>query len=316
MKSRLWTSWTVILGAAALMAGCAGSNEAELARQATQAAATIAAYETALAPTATPLVTATITASPTPTDLPELQNPPERVFTEFAGSPDQREIYLEYSDGSRVFITDDDVIDQFPYFSPSGLLVVFTRFEDTNGDGVSDWSGDEADLFLYDMLSGERRNLTQTPAYYEDVTWSWGGERLAFVSDREPGRALYTLDIQTGEVRQLTPLGLSPILPAWSADDRWIAFYGEDGENGRCAYAVRADGSGEPVRISDDIQQNSYFMSWETGGRMVFAYRGGYAFGQPERFGVTPVSDPAGVETPMYQFWYGWTAYSISGLPE
>lgn len=314
MKSRAWQGWTGMM-ALITLAGCAGGRAADMEQQATQAAATIAAYETVLAPTATPRVTPTIPASPVPTQPPALQNPPERVFTDFAERPNEREIFLEYNDGSRVYITDDDIIDQFPIFSPNGLLVVFTRYEDTNGDGVSDWSTDEADLFLYDMLSGERRNLTQTPAYYEDVTWSWDGEWLAFVSDRAPGRALYTLNISTGEVRQLTPLGLAPMLPAWSADDRWIAFFGDDGENGRCAYAVSADG-GEPVRVSDDIQQNNYFMAWEAGGRIVFSYRGGYAFAQPERFGVTPVTDPASVVTPMYQFWYGWTAYSIIGLQE
>lgn len=315
MKHHRRLSGMALLAAGTLLAGCAGET-ARLAAQATDAAATIAAYETALAPSATRALTATVVPSPAPTRRPALQNPPERVFTDFAGAPAEREIYLAYSDGSQVFITDDQVIDQFPFFSPDGLLVVFTRFEDTNGDGVSDWITDEADLFLYDMLTGERRNLTRSPAYYEDVTWSWDGGRLAFVSDRDPGRALYTLNIATAELRRLTPLGLSPMLPAWSADDQWIAFYGDCGENGRCAYAVPADGSREPLRVSDDIQQNAYFMAWETGGRMVFAYRGGYAFAQPERFGVTPVTDPAGVETPMYQFWYGWPAYTIKGLPE
>jgi TolB protein len=49
----------------------------------------------------------------------------------------------------------------------------------------------------------------------EDPTWAPDGRHLAFISDRTGRRQVWTIDVESGRVRQLTTIG-DARLPAWS----------------------------------------------------------------------------------------------------
>ncbi len=106
-----------------------------------------------------------------------------------------------------------------PAISPDGARIVFTR-------GWADKMKDQgrSNLWIIDR-SGERlRELT--PGNWRDSSpvWSPGGERLAFLSDRDGSTQIHVLWADTREVAQLTRLERAPSNLKWSPDGKRIAF--------------------------------------------------------------------------------------------
>lgn len=79
-----------------------------------------------------------------------------------------------------------------------------------------------------------------------DVVPSPDGRRLAFTALNR----LYVMDYPAGTPRRLTNLEIGQHQPAWSPDGQWIAFGTWDfGEAGHL-YRTRADGRGQPQRLT------------------------------------------------------------------
>jgi len=125
-------------------------------------------------------------------------------------------------------LTDGGVGDVFRW-SPDGTRIVFETSRDGNPD-----------IYTVDVLSGEERNLTQTPYWEENPAWSPDGSLLAFV--RSTGdRALHVMNADGSNPRPLVSEStLRPVRPDWSPDGAWIAF---ESLGTPAIYKVRADGS-------------------------------------------------------------------------
>ncbi len=79
-----------------------------------------------------------------------------------------------------------------------------------------------------------------------DGTPSPDGKRYAFVVlDR-----LYVMDYPNGTPRRLTSSGMGEFEPAWSPDGQWIAYTTWDDKDGGALYRTRADGSGQPQKLT------------------------------------------------------------------
>ncbi len=131
--------------------------------------------------------------------------------------------------------------------------------------------------------SAEPRRFTAGVKHDADPRWSPDGSQLAFTSNRE-GKAmqLYVMPLAGGEPRRLTSLKEDVTQPEWSPDGSTIAFvarvpdaaYDEEddkrrqprrftrlrykldsvgwtGDRRQHLFAVKTDGSGEPVQLTD-----------------------------------------------------------------
>ena len=79
-----------------------------------------------------------------------------------------------------------------------------------------------------------------------DAVPSPDGRKLAFVSlDR-----LYVMDYPGGAPRRLTGSSVGEFEPAWSPDGQWIGYSTWSGPDGGHVYRARADGSGQPQRLT------------------------------------------------------------------
>ncbi|OGF97323.1 MAG: hypothetical protein A2Z06_03470 [Candidatus Glassbacteria bacterium RBG_16_58_8] len=127
-------------------------------------------------------------------------------------------------------------IDTSPSWSPNGQQIVFT----------SDRTGNP-NLYLMDADGSNVRRLTASTPYdqpYNDTpVWSPIGDKIAFVSrERAEVFNIYTLNILSGRVQQLTAVGHNTH-PSWSPDGLHVVFSSNrDGRNE--IYVMNWDGTG------------------------------------------------------------------------
>lgn len=166
-----------------------------------------------------------------------------------------------------------------PRISPDGRTVAFVTWSldrEANDYRQSIW------LVAADG-SGEARQFTAGTKHDVEPRWSPDGRRLAFASDRDrDAKQLYVISAEGGEARRLTDRAESVGELAWSPDGTQIAFssrerdpaYEEEddrrraprrftrlqfkldnegwtGDRRRHLFVVPADGSAEPVQVTD-----------------------------------------------------------------
>jgi eukaryotic-like serine/threonine-protein kinase len=184
------------------------------------------------------------------------------AFSWDGGELNNVDIYVKQVDGvTPVRLTTDPAVDSYPAWSPDGRGIAFTRalagreavmtipsiggperklFEIT-GTSVA-WSPDSkwllfgdgkpAGLYLYSVVTGERKRLTTAPSdsLGDDFpAFSPDGRRLAFIRKMtDPATNIYTLSLTdqfqpAGEPVKLSKTGkFSPL--AWTADGRDLVF--------------------------------------------------------------------------------------------
>lgn len=153
-------------------------------------------------------------------------------------------------------------------WSPDGAYLVYTSNKGESGS---------FDLWIISADGQHDEPLTTEPSLDWMPAWSPDGRRIAFVSDREGGDALWVIGVDGANLRRVAELAYEP---AWSPDGRTIAAYhiegGEDGvflfdvdggspprlalaqgrmpsfsEDGRYIVAVRSDATGDRLWVAD-----------------------------------------------------------------
>ncbi|OGU46368.1 MAG: hypothetical protein A2X68_07555 [Ignavibacteria bacterium GWC2_56_12] len=146
-------------------------------------------------------------------------------------------------DGSLAFVTKTGETDAIHIYDlTAGTLKTTLRFRNLVVIGSPSWSPDGTrlafssidmsgnnDLYLLELSS---RTLTRiTNDFYDDrdPAWSPDGRRIAFSSDRTPYGAhgvynVFTIDVETAEIRYLTYGPFSAQSPVWSPDGTRLMF--------------------------------------------------------------------------------------------
>jgi Tol biopolymer transport system component len=170
--------------------------------------------------------------------------------------------------------------DGFPAFSPDGKRLAFSRILGSDkplssGIAIADASGANA------------RVLTDVPwSRFADKSprWSPDGQSIVFAREEHrdaggdiTGSSLYILTVATGELRRLTPPGLSAAAPDW-APSALIAF-GNDVDQvsagSRDVSVIAADGTGlRNVTAGSSVAGSAATPSWTPdGARLLFSHR-------------------------------------------
>jgi Tol biopolymer transport system component len=199
-----------------------------------------------------------------------------------AGSCCSRNVYVMDADGTNVQrLTNtpsaSEGEDYEPTWAPDGAWLAFTS---TRSEGPSDPDNptsnfsDDREIYRMDADGSDETQLTATSSRFTDEqpSISPDGTKIAFASNRHwDTTGVDQLDIYvmnadgTGEPRRLTfdaaptyPLETQSQNPAWSPDGTRIAYESTRGFEGKGeVFVVNADGSGQPINVSNDP-------SWDT----------------------------------------------------
>lgn len=99
------------------------------------------------------------------------------------------------------------LLAQWPRWSPDGRRIAFMNLVEENN----------VDIFVLELDSGERVNVTNDPARDMWPTWSPDGTRIAFVSQQDNAQGeIYVVNADGSDLQRLTDNELTEAMPAWS----------------------------------------------------------------------------------------------------
>ncbi|MCE1255532.1 MAG: DPP IV N-terminal domain-containing protein [Anaerolineae bacterium] len=193
------------------------------------------------------------TQAPTPTAAPPL--PCNITFeSDRDGNP---EIYVMGPDGSnQVNLSNNPAEDSNPVWSPDGSRIAFVsnRESETGGgqfiyvmqaDGRNvqqlskqneskypDWSpdgshivyNDKGDIYLVNLSDGSEVNLSNSPENDEQPKFSPDSQRIAWIKGEGKDTAIFTMNLQGGDVQQVTHAGKVNDLE-WTVDGRLFSHW-------------------------------------------------------------------------------------------
>ena len=189
-------------------------------------------------------------------------------------APTVSALYIANSDGSgerRIF--SGSTLDYNGALSPDGKWILFT----------SDRAG-SADIYRARVDGSGVERLTDNPAYDDQAAWSPDGKSIAFVSSRGSGATdIWTLDLGTRRLRNVTAAAGGDFRPSWSPDGKWIAFSSDRGthverrtpeweqSHRTSLYLVHPDGSG--LRRLTDGELFAGSPRWSPDGARIVFYQ-------------------------------------------
>ena len=120
-------------------------------------------------------------------------------------------------------------------------------------------------------------SLTPNSFWDDEPQWSPDGTKLVFtrVDVRRKRDAVFTIDVESGDVLQLTPWALNASGdPEWSPDGRWIVFIAHPSDGSENVNKVRPDGSGRMNLTKQKAGGHHYLSSsFSPDGRFIVSAR-------------------------------------------
>jgi len=191
-----------------------------------------------------------------------IKDPPGRQVVSW--SPDESKIiYIKSGEPGRSYVSNADGSGETllpgrggEWSSDSKMLVYMQRV-----------SGDNFDIFTYSIESGKITNITNSPAFDADPSFSPDGRTVVFDSDRDGNQEIYAVNIDGSGLRRLTFDPAGDNHPAYSPDGTQIIFTsGRDNENAD-VFVMNTDGS-NPVNLTkwDKTNETAGVGSWSPDG--------------------------------------------------
>jgi Tol biopolymer transport system component len=156
------------------------------------------------------------------------------------------EVFVMNSDGTgQTALTDNVEANTLPAFSPDGTKIVFRSDRDGNSE-----------IYVMNVDGSNETRLTNTPEFESNPDYSPDGSKIIYESkptSDSSNNEIFIMDADGTDPIQLT-LGhfSNESAPAFNPDGTWVTFSSNfNALTGTDVYVVKADGSIDPVRLTN-----------------------------------------------------------------
>jgi Tol biopolymer transport system component len=190
---------------------------------------------------------------------------------------------LSPNEGTLIRVTDGELSDSSPAWSPDGSRIAFAR------GAISDSGPFDTDIYTIDINGNNTQRITNIePELFQDQSesplpelfltepdvaltpsWSPDGLEIAFVISNPFLNKLdiFVMDADGSNIRQLTNDEFQSVDPVWSPDGEFIAFT-SDRQGIDAIYTMRPDGS-NIRRLSSPNADSSITPDWSPDGEFI-----------------------------------------------
>lgn len=131
-------------------------------------------------------------------------------------SPEMTQFRIEKADydghRSQVLVESQEPL-MSPTWSPDGSQIAYVSFE-TNLPRI----------YIQEIMTGQRRQITNFPGINSSPTWSPDGRKLAMVLSKDGSPDIYVMDLMTNQLTRLTDHPRIETEPSWTGDSRSVLF--------------------------------------------------------------------------------------------
>lgn len=167
-------------------------------------------------------------------------------------------------DGAREeVIREQDEPLMSPAWAPDGETIAYVSFETSRSA-----------IFMHNLRTGERRQLTNFRGLNTSPVWSPDGRRLAMVLSRDGNPDIYVMEVATGELQRVTSHFAIDTEPAWLPDGRTLLFTSDRGGTPQIYRASLTTGEVRRLTYVGDYNARARPLSDGSGMIMVNRTRG------------------------------------------
>lgn len=148
-----------------------------------------------------------------------------------------------------------------PALGPDGERVAYVSFE--NG---------RAAIFVQNVRTGERRQVSARRGINGAPAWSPDGDRLAVTLNHEGDPDIYVLDLASGELQRTTRSSAIDTSPTWTPNGEELVFT-SDRSGGPQLYRIPIDGSQRAQRVTFEGSYNADPDVSPDGERLTYVHR-------------------------------------------
>ena len=192
-------------------------------------------------------------------------------------------VYLSYGVvTANMYVMDDDGSNSqslttyswpsWPVWSPDGKQIAFSKtlLKGPKGDQR------KAIVIINNDGSNEHRltddhedNLNGNRVFETSCDWSPDGQHIAFHSERSGRAEIWTINLKTKKLSQLTDTEGSSVFPSWSPDGKYIAYRDDPPAGYSTIYVMLSNGDRQRELAKGDSSRRRNFPRWSLDSQSV-----------------------------------------------